>query len=92
MNLKKMVISYLKETADKLDTNACEISDAEAMDIIRVLAHEPLSKEQACIFLNTSRSNFDAMIRKGEIPKGRKIPGYKELRWYKDDLIFAEKS
>ena len=89
-NLKKMVVNHLKNVADKIDTGACEISDEQAMDITRVLAHEPLSKEQACIFLNTSRSNFNAMIRKGEIPKGRKVPGYKELRWYKDELMLPQ--
>lgn len=85
--LKKMVIDQLRDVADKIDSNSCEISDEQAMDIFRVIAHEPLSKEQACDFLNISRSNFDSMVREGKLPKGRKVKGYKELRWYKDELI-----
>ena len=82
-----MVVNHLKNVADKIDTGTCEISDEQAMDIFRVIAHEPLSKEQACDFLNISRSNFDGMVREGKLPKGRKVKGYKELRWYKDELI-----
>ena len=29
------------------------------------------------------------MVREGVIPRGRKIAGHKELRWYKDDLEIA---
>ncbi len=87
--LKKMVIDQLRDVADKIDSNSCEISDEQAMDIFRVIAHEPLSKEQACDFLNISRSNFDGMVREGKLPKGRKVKGYKELRWYKDELILS---
>ena len=85
--LKKMVIDQLRDVADKIDSNSCEISDEQLMDVFRAIAHEPLSKEQACDFLNISRSNFDSMVREGKLPKGRKVKGYKELRWYKDELI-----
>ena len=84
--LKKLVIRYLKEVTKKIEEESCELTDEEAMDILKVIAHESLSKEQACIFLNMSRSNFDLYIRQKKLPKGRKIAGYNELRWYKDEL------
>jgi hypothetical protein len=37
-----------------------------------------------------SRSKFDACVREGFIPKGRKVRGYKELRWKKKDLLSIE--
>jgi len=45
-----------------------------------------LSKDEACSYLNLSRSRFDDLVREGKIPKGKKRQGFKELIWYKDEL------
>ena len=84
--LKKLVVKVLKETADKIDSGNCELSESEAMDIMSVLSHQVLSKEDACIYLNIHRSKFDTLIREGKLPKGRKRRGFKELVYYKDEL------
>lgn len=84
--IKNIIAKYLRETAEKFDNDTSEITEAEAIDILRVVAHEVLSKEQACQYLNLKRSQFDALIREKKISKGKKILGYKELRWYKDEL------
>ena len=54
-----------------------------------IIAHESLSKEQACRHLNIRRSRFDDLVREGKIPKGRKVVGYTGLVWYKDELDIA---
>lgn len=84
--LKKAVVKLLKETADKIDSGNCELNEEQAMDIMSVLGHEVLSKDEACSYLNLSRSRFGDLIREGIIPKGRKRRGFKELIWYKDEL------
>lgn len=56
------------------------------MAIINNMTHIALSKEQACNYLNMSRSKFDSLVAKGIIPKGRKRVGFKELIFYKDEL------
>lgn len=84
--LTKLITKLLRETADKIDTGNCELSDSEAMEIMSVLSHQAMSKEDACIYLNLSRSRFDDLVREGRLPKGRKRRGFKELRWYKDEL------
>lgn len=84
--LAKLITKLLRETADKIDTGNCELSDSEAMEIMSVLSHQAMSKEDACIYLNLSRSRFDDLVREGRLPKGRKRRGFKELRWYKDEL------
>lgn len=89
--LTKLVIKYLREVADKIDAGTCELSDQEATDILKAIAHRALSKEQACAFLNCSRATFDNAIRDGLIPKGRHRRGYKELVWYEDELITIRK-
>ena len=86
LSLIKLVTKTLRDTADLLDAGNSELSESEAMDIMGVLCHRAMSKAQACEYLNISPSNFGAMIRAKEMPKGRKVIGYKELRWYKDEL------
>lgn len=81
----------MRDTADKIDAGNCELSADEAMDLLNVLSHESLSKDQACSFLNLSRSRFDDLVRERKIPKGRKIRGFKELRWYKDELNLIQR-
>ena len=89
--LKKQIVKALKETADKIEAGNCELSESEAMDIISVLSHQVMSKEDACIYMNMSRSKFDDLVREGKLPKGRKRRGFKELVFYKDELDMWKK-
>lgn len=84
--LKKLLIHELRIIADKIEGGTCELSETEASEIMEVITHIALSKEQACNYLNLSRSRFDDLVREGKIPKGRKRTGFKELVWIKADL------
>ena len=84
--LKRLLVSQLREVADKIDAGTCELSESEAMDIMSVLSHKAMSKEDACIHMNLSRSRFDDLVRGGRLPRGRKRRGFKELVWYQDEL------
>lgn len=84
--LKKILARLLRDTANKLENDTCEISEAEAMDIVNNMTHIALSKEMSCNYLNMSRSKFDDLIRQGKLPEGRKRVGFKEKIWYKDEL------
>lgn len=81
----------MRETADKIDSGNCELSESEAMDIMGILSHQVMSKEDACIYMNMSRSKFDDLVREGKLPKGRKRRGFKELVFYKDELDMWKK-
>lgn len=85
-DLKQLVVKYMREEADRIETNTSNISEEEAMDILRVIAHESLSKTQAASHLRISPQHFNLLIRQKQIPPGREIAGYKEKRWYKDEL------
>ena len=85
-SLTKLITKLLRETADKIDAGNCELSETEAMDIMSVLSHQVMSKEDACIYLNVSRSKFDDLVREGRIPRGRKRRGFKELIFFRDEL------
>lgn len=88
-DLKKLVAKYLREIADRFEADTSDVSETQAIDILRMVAHESLSKEQACTYLNLSRSRFDDLVRERRLPKGKKIVGLKELIWWKDDLDIA---
>ena len=84
--LTKLVVKELKNLTKKIESDNCELTQEEALKILEVIANEPLSKEDACIYLNISRSKFDELIKQGLIPKGKKRRGFKELVFYKEDL------
>lgn len=74
-----------------MDCGNSNLSDEEILEVIDMLKEYsrkdiPLSKYQAYTYLNISRAKFDNLVREGRLPKGQKVPGFKELRWYKRDL------
>ena len=45
-----------------------------------------LNKVEACRFLNMSRATFDRKVKLGELPRGKKIAGWKEQMWSRSEL------
>ena len=85
-----IISKLLRQTADDIDSGKYQCSDEEletALDSIgKFNQYRELSKEQACKYLNLTRSTFDTYVRSGWIPKGQKRLGFKELSWRKCDL------
>lgn len=84
--IKSVISKLLRKIADKIDSDTCELNEQQAIEIMSVIGHEVLSKDEACSYLNLSRSRFDALVLEGKIPKGKKRRGFKEKFWYKDEL------
>lgn len=89
--LKKLVIGYLKEAISKIEADSSEWNDEQMLKFAQTIAHIPMSKEQACNYLNLSRSRFDDLVREKRIPRGRKRVGFKELVWYRDELDMCKR-
>ena len=85
--IKRTVSKLLRQIADKIDGGTCELDEEQAMNIMATIGHEPLSKDAACSYLNISRSKFDSLVADGKLPKGKKRRGFKELCWFKDELV-----
>ena len=85
-DFRQLVAKSMREVADKIEVGTSEITEEEAMDILRVVAHKSLSKSQAASYLRVSPQHFDLLIRLKQVPPGRKIAGFKEKRWYQDEL------
>lgn len=86
---KKLVSSTLRRWADQVEAGTCEMAEEEMVDLMSNIAVEEMSKEKAARYLNMRRSNFDTKIANGEAPKGKKLSGFKELRWYRPALDAA---
>jgi len=94
--LKNILSKLLRQTADDIDKGKYECNEKEWENAIETLSSfnqdRELSKEEACSYLNLSRSSFDTYVRNGWIKKGKKTRGFKELSWSKHDLdISCEK-
>lgn len=90
--LLKLFCAALERVLRSAQRGELELTDDEVMHIMRDIALEPMSKEEAARYLNMRRSNFDTHVEKGHLPKGKKVVGFKELRWYKQELdVAAEK-
>ena len=84
--ITKLLTKLMREVADKIDAGTCELSEEESINLMSILSHTSLSKEQACNYLNLSRSRFDDLVIDGIVPRGKKRRGFKELVWYADEL------
>ena len=84
--IKKLLLGII----DDIDAGNSNIDEQEAIQIAKVLKSmrkdNPMSKYQAYTYLGISRAKFDNLVREGKIPKGKKIAGFRELRWYKKDI------
>lgn len=86
ISLRRSVAQILREVADKFDAGTSEIDEEQAIQIMKIVAHNPLSKEQAALHLNMSTKKFDILVKEGYFPKGRKKLGWKEKVWYEDEI------
>ena len=84
--VKEIVAKLLHQYADNIASNNSNLTEEQAANILSLVVHIEMSKEEVCDYLNLSRSRFDDLVREGKIPKGKKCVGFKELRWYKDEL------
>jgi predicted DNA-binding transcriptional regulator AlpA len=87
----EIIKELLLKIVSDINSGNSNITEKDATEIIEVIKNltdktQRLSKYQACQKLNISRATFDSLVRKGEIPRGTKIAGYKELFWLEKDL------
>ena len=85
--IKKLLLKII----DDIDAGNSNITEDEGIKIVESLRRYTrkdigMSKYQAYTYLNISRATFDNLVKAGKIPKGKKIEGFKELRWFKKDL------
>lgn len=92
----QVIRDILLKIVDDIDAGNSNLDEEEALKTIKVLKAYvrmdiPMSKYQAYTYLNMSRAKFDNLVREGKIPRGKKVAGFNELRWFKKDLIKIKK-
>lgn len=88
--LIKEVVKELRKRADEIESGNCVLTQDEAMHIFSAIAHEGISREAACNYMNMNPNKFNDYVAMKKVPKGRKRFGFKELVWYIDELFFAK--
>ena len=83
---KKYLIKQLESVLDAIKADTSTIDTDTALSIAGAIAHIPMSRESASIYLNITYSKFGQYVEEGKLPKGRKRHGWRELCWYKDEL------
>ena len=81
-----MVGDAVIEVGKRIKAGTSELTENEAIEVLRACIHEPMSREQVCDYLNVNNDKFYKLISTGKIPQGRKRRGFKELYWYRDEL------
>lgn len=87
-----ILASLLRSIADNIDAGNSNITEDEMLEICEMISNssnpeEKISKYQTADLLGVSHKTVDYYIRKGYIPKGRQEVGFKEIFWYKKDIL-----
>ncbi len=85
--LASLIGDELIKIGNKFKAGTSQISEEQAIDIFRIVTHEPISREDVCKQMNINNSKFYDLLNLKKIPPGRKRRGFKELYWYKDEII-----
>lgn len=86
MQLKKFLISTLKDLITRLESDECKLSDQIIFDIMEFAQkcndeQKPLTKSEVAEMLHCTTKTIERMISDGRFPNGRKRVGHKTLYW-----------
>lgn len=87
-----ILASLLRSVADNLDAGNSNITEDEMLEICELISNssnpeEKISKYQTADLLGVNHKTVDYYVRKGYIPHGRQEIGFKEIFWYKKDIL-----
>lgn len=87
------IISHmLRVVADNIDAGNSNISEEEMLSICELISNssnpeEKISKYRTAELLGVNHKTVDYYVKKGYIPRGRQESGFKEIFWYKKDVL-----
>ncbi len=87
----KIIRELLLQIVDRIDTGNTNLNADQMCDVIKILGdlnepQEEMSKSKVAEYLGKSPRTIQNWIDSGILPKGRKVEGFKEHRWYKSDI------
>ena len=75
------------DVGKRIKSGSCIWNEEQMIEACNLIGHIPVSKEEARVGLDVSRATFDNLVAEDKLPKGRKESGFKELRWYIDEIV-----
>lgn len=75
------------DVGNRIKSGNCVWNEEQMVEACNLIGHIPVSKEEARIGLDISRASFDNLVSENKLPKGRKESGFKELKWYIDEIV-----
>lgn len=86
-----IIKTLLQQIINDIDSGNSHMSYEDQIKTLRFIQNITdkncrMSKMQACDYLGMSRATFDNHVKNGQIPRGEKQDGFKELSWMKSDL------
>ena len=87
-----ILASLLRSVADNIDAGNSNITEEEMLEICEMIGNssnpeEKISKYQTAELLGVNHKTIDYYVKKGYIPRGRQEVGFKEIFWYKKDVL-----
>lgn len=88
----KVIKKQLEQLIQDIDCGNSNLTESEEIEVINFVKQfcrkdEGMSRNQAASWLRWSLAKFDRYVKSGELPKGKKVLGFSELRWFEKDLI-----
>lgn len=88
----KILAHLLRSLADNIDAGNSNITESEMAEIFDLISNssnpnEKISKYQIADLLGVNYKTIDYYIKKGYIPHGHQEVGFKEIFWYKKDVL-----
>ena len=80
----------MQQIIDNIDAGNSNITEKDQLlllDTLRAISDQKLSKYQVAKLLNCSTSKVDVLASQGKLPKSRSEAGFKEVFWYKSDIV-----
>ena len=82
----QVIRKLLLKVVEDIDAGNSELDDTSMYELVDLLKRynfrdKFISKYQAYTYLNISRAKFDNLVRAGELPRGKKVVGFRELQW-----------
>lgn len=88
LHIVRNILACLINDIDAGNSNLSEEDCIKVINLIKEYSNKDIefSKYQAYTYLNLRRAQFDNLVREGKLPKGKKVTGFKELRWSRKEI------
>lgn len=95
--MKKILIKLIENILDNLNAGTSDLSEEECIEAIEFVKQMSdktryVSKSEACMILKCSPATFDRLVANGELKRGKKLSGFKELHYNLMDIENYNKS